>query len=64
MYDVERLESKMTEIVDSILEKPIENISKSDFDILSAEYIRLKSKIDSEKHNKRMEEMLSLIMSK
>lgn len=61
---IERIESKMAEVVESILAKPAEDFTKSDFDILASEYGRLKMQIDSKEHSKKMAEMLSTIWDK
>lgn len=61
---IERIEHKMTEVVEAILAKPAEDFTKSDFDILASEYGRLKMRIDSEAQNKRMAEMMASIWTK
>lgn len=61
---IERIEHKMTEVVEAILAKPVEDFTKSDFDILASEYGRLKMRIDSEAQNKRMAEMMASIWTK
>lgn len=61
---IERIESKMNEIVETILVKPASEFTKNDFDILASEYGRLKMKIDSEAQNKRMAEMVASIWTK
>lgn len=61
---IEKIESKMSEVVEAILAKPTEDFTKSDFDILAGEYGRLKMQIDSKEHNKKMAEMLSTIWDK
>lgn len=61
---IEKIENKMTEVVEAILAKPAEDFTKSDFDILAAEWGRLKMAIDSEAQNKRMAEMMASIWTK
>lgn len=61
---IERIEHKMTEVVEAILAKPAEDFTKSDFDILASEYGRLKMQIDSDAQNKRMAEMMASIWTK
>ena len=61
---IERIESKMAEIVETILEKPTKDFTKNDFDILASEYGRLKMRIDSEEQKKRMAEMMATIWTK
>lgn len=61
---IERIEHKMTEVVEAVLAKPAEDFTKSDFDILASEYGRLKMQIDSKEHSKKMAEMLSTIWDK
>lgn len=61
---IERIEHKMTEVVEAILAKPAEDFTKSDFDILASEYGRLKMQIDNEAYNKRMAEMLTSMWKK
>ena len=61
---LKKIERKMTDVVEFILAKPAENFTKSDFDILSAEWWRLKMEIDNKEHGKRMEEMISNICDK
>lgn len=61
---IERIEHKMTEVVEAILAKPSEDFTESDFDILASEYGRLKMQIDSKEHSKKMAEMLSTIWDK
>jgi hypothetical protein len=61
---IEKIEHKMTEVVEAVLAKPTSEFTKSDFDVLSAEYNRLKFKIDSENQNKRMAEMMASIWAK
>lgn len=61
---IEKIESKMSEVVEAILAKPTEDFTKSDFDILTAEWGRLKMEIDNREHSKRMAEMISSIWDK
>ena len=61
---IEKIESKMSEVVEAILAKPTEDVTKSDFDILAAEWGRLKMQIDSREHSKRMAEMVASIWDK
>lgn len=61
---IEKIESKMSEVVEAILAKPTEDLTKSDFDILTAEWGRLKMQIDSMEHSKRMAEMVASILDK
>jgi len=61
---IEKIERKMTKVVEAILAKPAEDFTKSDFDILASEYGRLKMAIDNEAYNKRMAEMLTSIWEK
>lgn len=61
---IEQIESKMQEVISAILEKPSTEITKSEYDILSSEFFRLKSKIDTAESNKRMAEMLATLWSK
>lgn len=61
---IERIESKMNEIVEAILAKPTSEFTKSDFDILSAEWGRLKMEIENKEHSKRMAEMVASIWDK
>lgn len=61
---IKKIEKKMTEVVESILAKPSEDFTKSDFDILASEYGRLKLQIDSKEQNKRMAEILSAMWQK
>lgn len=60
---IERIEAKMQEVVESILAKPANDFTRVDFEILSGEYFRLKSKLDSAESNKRMTEMLSAVLA-
>lgn len=61
---IKKIESKMTEVVESILAKPAKDFTKSDFDILASEYGRLKMQIDSKEHSKKMAEMMASIWDK
>lgn len=61
---IERIESKMAEVVESILDKPTSEFTKSDFDILASEYGRLKMQIDSKEHSKKMAEMMASMWEK
>ena len=61
---VERIEHKMTEVVEAILAKPAADFTKSDFDVLASEYGRLKMQIDSKEHSKKMAEMMASIWEK
>lgn len=61
---IEKIEHKMTEVVEAILTKPAKDFTKSDFDILASEYGRLKMRIDSDAQNKRMAEMMASIWTK
>ena len=61
---IEKIESKMTEVVESILAKPTCDFTKSDFDILASEYGRLKMQIDSKEHSKKMAEMMASMWEK
>lgn len=61
---IERIEHKMTEVVEAILAKPAEDFTKSDFDIIAMEYGRLKMQIDSKEQNKKMAEMIASIWEK
>ena len=61
---IEEIESKIGEILIYILEKPAKEITKNEFDILSSEFYRLKMKIDAEKNQKNMMEIMASIMSK
>lgn len=61
---IEKIESKMTEVVESILTKPASDFTKSDFDILASEYCRLKMQIDSKEHSKKMAEMMASMWEK
>ena len=59
---MEKIESKMTEVVERILDKPIVEITKDEYDILSSEFGRLKSIKDAEEHRRKMAEtMVNLI---
>lgn len=61
---IEEIKSKMTEVIKIILEKPASKISKNDYDILSAEYCRLKMEIDAVEHGKKMTEMIANMWAK
>lgn len=61
---IEEIEKKMSEVVRAILSKPANDFTKSDFDILSAEWGRLKMQIDNKEHSKKMAEMLASIWDK
>ena len=61
---IEKIEHKMTEVVEAILAKPAEDFTKGDFDILASEYGRLKMQIDSAEHSKKMAEMIASIWDK
>lgn len=61
---IEKIENKMTEVVEAILAKQAEDFTKSDFDILAAEWGRLKMEIDNREHSKRMAEMVASIWDK
>lgn len=61
---IEKIEHKMTEVVEAILAKPAEDFTKSDFDIIAMEYGRLKMQIDSKEQNKKMAEMIASIWEK
>ncbi len=61
---IERIEHKMTEVVEAILAKPAKDFTKSDFDIIAIEYNRLKMQIDSKEQNKKMAEMIASIWEK
>lgn len=61
---LEKIESKMAEVVEFILAKPTSDFTKSDFDILTSEYGRLKMQIDSAEHSKKMAEMIASIWDK
>lgn len=61
---IEKIESKMAEVVETILAKPTSEFTKSDFDILSAEWGRLKMAIENKEHSKRMAEMVASIWDK
>ena len=61
---IERIEAKMQEVAEAILAKPANDFTRVDFEILSGEYFRLKSKLDSAESNKRMTEMLSAVLAK
>ena len=60
----EKIEEKMNDVVTAILEKPTGEITKSDYDILTCEFYRLKSKIDSVEQSKKMAEMIANLWSK
>lgn len=61
---IEKIKAKMAEVVETILEKPTADFTKSDFDILASEYGRLKMEIDSAEHSKKMTEMLASMWTK
>ena len=61
---IKKIENKMAEVVEAILAKPAEDFTKSDFDILSAEWGRLKMAIENKEHSKRMAEMVASIWDK
>ena len=61
---IERIESKINEIIEAVLAKPTSEFTKSDFDILSAEWGRLKMEIENKEHSKRMAEMVASIWDK
>ena len=61
---LEEIELKIEEIVRIILSKPTSEITKSDYEILTSECFRIKNKIDSVEHNKRMTEMLTALWTK
>lgn len=61
---IEEIESKIGEILIYILGKPAKEITKNEFDILSSEFYRLKMKIDNEKNQKNMMEIMASIMSR
>lgn len=61
---IERIESKINEIIEAVLAKPTSKFTKSDFDILSAEWGRLKMEIENKEHSKRMAEMVASIWDK
>ena len=60
---IKQIESKMEEVVETILKKPTNEISKTDYEILASEYGRLKMKIDSAEHSKKMAEMMASVWS-
>lgn len=59
---IEKIENKITEVVEAILTKPAIDFTKSDFDILTMEYGRLKMQIDSKEKSKKMAEMMESIL--
>lgn len=61
---IEKIESKITEVVEAIIEKPANDFTKTDYDILAAEFYRLKSKIDAVENNKKMADMLTTLWIK
>lgn len=61
---IEKIEAKMNEIVEAVLAKPTSEFTKSDFDILSAEWGRLKMAIENKEHSKRLAEMVASIWDK
>lgn len=61
---IDKIESKMEEVVEFILTKPTSDFTKNDFDILSSEFFRLKTQIDSKEHSKKMAEMMASIWDK
>lgn len=62
MIDV--IESKITDVVNRIIDKPVEQITKEDYDILVSEYNRLTFKINSENQSKRMAELMASVWAK
>ena len=54
----EKIESKLEEIIDYIIGKPVSGISKEDYDILSAEYRRIKYEADAKEKSKKLTEMM------
>lgn len=56
---MERIENKMIEIIEKILDKSVVEITKDEFDILSSEWNRLKRKKDAVEHSKKMTELLA-----
>lgn len=61
---LEEIELKIEEIVRIILSKPTSEITKSDYDILTSECFRIKNKLDSAEHNKRLAEMMTSLLAK
>ena len=61
---IEIIESKITDIVTSIVAKPVELVTKEDYDILAGEYYRLTCKQNAESQNKRLAEMLAVVNAK
>lgn len=59
----DKIESKIAEIVNYIVEKPVSNISKEDYDILSSELRRIKYEADMEQKNKKFAELMSTTLS-
>ena len=54
----EKIESKITEIINYITDKPVSSISKEEYDILSAEYRRIKYEADAKEKSKKLTEMM------
>ena len=61
---IEIIENKITDIVTSIVAKPIELVTREDYDILAGEYYRLTCKQNAESQNKWIAEMLAVVNAK
>ncbi|MBQ6676878.1 MAG: hypothetical protein IJM71_02415 [Clostridia bacterium] len=59
---LEKLQEKIDRIINRILEKPVEDISKEEFEMLTSEYGKLKAERDSKEHNKKFAETLANLM--
>lgn len=58
------IESKIADIVGEIIDKPVEQITKADYDILSSELYRQKAKIESAEQSKRLAELMATVIAK
>lgn len=56
---IEKIQKKIEEIIGKILEKPVEKITKEEFEMLTHECGRLKADRDSKENSKRWAETIS-----
>lgn len=59
----EKIDKKLIELVEYILSKPIEAVTKEDYEVITAERRRLVYEADSAESKKKMQELLFSTMS-
>ena len=61
---IDKLESKIKEYINIILQKDVREMTKEDYDVISYEYFKQKTMLDSYEQNNKLLETVCSVLSK